>query len=294
MEAGVVIARWGIVMENRVSRIAAGAAYVAVGLVVFVVFSHMRPMLPDRWDLPGRIVLASALLAGALFLRKSKRLQTHWRIAYAFFAAVVAMAVDLYVPSREWLLSLLGLENLTPAGIAVDKFESTVVLIGVILILMRIAGKAPRDLMVRKGNLRKSLTIGAIAFSIAAFGSYFMAQLFGATGLSIARIAPWIPWILIFILGNAANEELLFRGIFLDDMGNILGKLGANLVLILPFVLHHTGVDYTADALMFLVYLVPLAFFWANIAQKTDTIYGSILFHAGTDVAVILSILSQI
>ena len=48
------------------------------------------------------------------------------------------------------------------------------------------------------------------------------------------------------------------------------------------------------DALMFLVYLIPLAYFWARITQKTDTVLGSVLFHAGTDVSVILVLLSQL
>lgn len=276
------------------TRILAAAAYLATGLLVFVVFSHMRPLLPEPYDLPGRILLAGALLAAALVLRKSKRLSDHWRPAYAFFTAVVAMGIDLYVPSREWLLSLFRLENLSLAGIALDKLESTFVLVSVILILTKAAGFPIGSLYLRKGHFRKSLTIGLVAFGVAAFGSYFMAQLFGAVGLTPARIVPWIPWILLFILGNSLNEELLFRGQFLEGMAKTLGPLGTNLVLILPFVLHHTGVEYTNDALMFLAYLIPLAFFWARIMQKTDTLWGSVLFHAGTDVSVILVLFSQL
>ena len=273
------------------TRILAAGAYLVTGLVVFVVFSHMRPLLPERYDLVGRIALAGVLLAAALLLRKSKRLSDHWRPAYAFFVAVVAMGIDLYVPSREWLLALFYLENLSLAGIALDKLESTFVLVSVILILTKAAGLPVGSLYLRKGQFRKSLTIGLIAFAIAAFGSYFMAQLFGAVNLSSERI---VPWILLFILGNSLNEELLFRGQFLEGMAKTLGPLWANLVLILPFVLHHTGVEYTNDALMFLAYLIPLAFFWARIMQKTDTLWGSVLFHAGTDVTVILVLFSQL
>jgi membrane protease YdiL (CAAX protease family) len=275
-------------------RFLTAAAYLAVGLIVFVVFSHMRPLLPDPYDLAGRILLAGILLVTALLFRKSVNFQDHWRPVYAFFVAVVAMAIDLYVPSREWLLTLFHLENRSLAGIALDKLESSIVLISVILILMRVAGCPPGTLFLRKGRLKKSLTIGLIAFVVAAVGSYFMAQLFGAVNLTVGRILPWIPWILLFILGNSLNEELLFRGLFLDGMAKTLGPLGANLVLILPFVLHHTGVEYTNDALMFLVYLIPLAFFWARITQKTDTLWGSVLFHAGTDISVILVIFSQL
>lgn len=270
------------------------AAYLAVGLMVFVVFSHMRPLLPDPYDLVGRILLAGILLAVALLFRKSVNFQDHWKPIYAFFPAVVAMGIDLYVPSREWLLALFQLENLSVAGIALDKLESSVVLISVILILMKAAGCNPGSLFLRKGRLGKSLTIGLVAFVICAVGSFFMAQLFGAVNLTLGRILPWIPWILLFIIGNSLNEELLFRGLFLESMAKTIGPLVANLVLILPFVLHHTGVEYTNDALMFLAYLIPLAFFWARITQKTDTLWGSFLFHAGTDISVILVLYSQL
>ncbi|MGD9887582.1 MAG: CPBP family glutamic-type intramembrane protease [Bacilli bacterium] len=133
-----------------------------------------------------------------------------------------------------------------------------------------------------------------IAFVIAAVGSYFMAQLFGATDLSLPKIIPWIPWLLLFILGNSFSDELLFRGLFLNKMKPSLGALGTNLVLILPFVLHYTGVTYMNYSLMFLAYLFPLAFFWARITQKTDSLWGAVLFHAGTDVSVILVIFSQL
>lgn len=275
-------------------RLFAIVAYLIVGLLVFVVFSHMRPMLPTPWDLIGRSVLAAGLLTVALLFKRSKSLQDHWRPAYAFFVAMIAMGIDLYIPSREWLLALVHVANLTVPGIALDKLESSVVIILVILVLIRVSGGTFGSLLLQKGQFKKSLLIGGIAFVLAAFGSYFMAQLFGAVALTPARVVPWIPWILIFIFGNALNEEILFRGLFLKNMAKTIGPVAANLVLILPFVLHHTGVEYTNNTWMFLVYLIPLAFFWGWISQKTDTLLGSVLFHAGTDVAVILAIFSTL
>ena len=64
----------------------------------------------------------------------------------------------------------------------------------------------------------------------------------------------------------------------------------SNLVLTIPFVLHHTGVTYTGNALVFLIYLIPLSLAWGYIAQKTDSLLGSVLFHAGTDIPVVLVI----
>jgi uncharacterized protein len=53
-------------------------------------------------------------------------------------------------------------------------------------------------------------------------------------------------------------------------------------------------VSYTPDALMFLAFLLPLALVWGWITQKTDGLWGAILFHAGTDIPVVLSIFSTL
>jgi uncharacterized protein len=110
----------------------------------------------------------------------------------------------------------------------------------------------------------------------------------------LARILQWIPWILIFIAGNALNEELLFRGLFLRKIEPFIGKFHSNIVLAIPFVLHHTGVTYTNNALMFLAYLLPLALIWGWLIQKTDSLWASVLFHAGTDIPIALVIFSQL
>lgn len=280
-------------MKAKWIHVVAFVVFLIAGLSVFVLFSHMRPMLSEPWDGIGRIILALVFLLGALFLKKSDRWKDYGSVSYAFFIAVVATSIDLYLPSREWLLGILNVSIETPAGIALDKLDSSLILILTIVLLTKLGGGTLGSLFLQKGDWKKGITTGLIAFAIAAVGSYFMAQLFGATNLSLGRIVPWIPWILLFILGNSFNEELLFRGLFLNKMKPSLGSLGANLVLILPFVLHHTGVTYTNNTLMFLAYLIPLAFFWARITQKTDSLLGSVLFHAGTDVSVILVIFSQ-
>jgi membrane protease YdiL (CAAX protease family) len=112
--------------------------------------------------------------------------------------------------------------------------------------------------------------------------------------LSLARVLPWIPWILVFVAGNAFNEELLFRGLFLQKIDPFVGRLCSNLVLAIPFVLHHTGVTYTPSQWMFLAELLPLALAWSYITQRTDSLWGSVLFHAGTDIPIVLVLFSTL
>jgi membrane protease YdiL (CAAX protease family) len=208
-----------------------------------------------------------------------------WRCFFAFCCLVW---------SSLWLHKLLKVPMQSAAGLALDKLDSSLIIVITILLFTKLSGNTFGSIFLQKGKLKRGLTIGGIAFLISALGSVFMANTFGAQNLTLARIVPWIPWILIFVMGNAFNEELLFRGMFLRKLEPLLGKVLSNLVLILPFVLHHTGVTYTNDALMFLAYLIPLAFAWGAITQKTDSLLGSVLFHAGTDLPVILAIFSKL
>ena len=251
-------------------------------------------MLPGALDWIGRICLIATLLALSLYFKKRTRFVRYWPVFYGFFIALLAISVDYYLPSSKWLLQALKLSIHSPAGIALDKVDSSLIIITSILLFTKLSGDNLGTIFLKRGDLKQGIRIGIIAFMISVAGSVFVAKLFGAQNLTLARILPWLPWILLFILGNALNEELLFRGLFLKKINVLLGKLWSNIVLIMPFVLHHTGVTYTNDALMFLVYLIPLAFAWGYITQKTDSIWGSVLFHAGTDIPVILVILSNL
>jgi len=259
-----------------------------LGLIVFVVFSHIRPMLPRSIDLVCRFGAVLTMLLFAIIAKNSRRFKEYETILFAFSIAMIVTSIDLYLPSSTWILKALNISINTPAGIALDKLDSSLLIILLIIFFTKIFGGTLKSIYLKKGNLKKGLLIGITAFAISIAGSYFVAIAFGAQNLTLQRIVPWIPWILIFIFGNAMNEELLFRGLFLGKVEPFLGKSMSNLVLTIPFVLHHTGVTYTGDALVFLLYLIPLSLAWGYITQKTDSLLGSVLFHAGTDIPVVL------
>ena len=105
---------------------------------------------------------------------------------------------------------------------------------------------------------------------------------------------PWLPWVLVFVLANAFNEELLFRGLFFGRLQPFLGAFTTNLLVAIPFTLLHTGVNYTASIWIFIAMLFPLSLAWGWLLQKTDSLWGSILFHAAMDIPVVLSIFSNV
>jgi membrane protease YdiL (CAAX protease family) len=95
---------------------------------------------------------------------------------------------------------------------------------------------------------------------------------------------------LIFVLANGTLEELLFRGLFLRKLEPFVGKFLSNLLTALVFTVLHRGAFYTSDEAIFLAVTFPLALVWGYVMQKTDGIWGSILFHAGMDIPIILGI----
>jgi membrane protease YdiL (CAAX protease family) len=151
-----------------------------------------------------------------------------------------------------------------------------------------------KSLYIQRGKLNLGLIIGLSTFILAAVGAIPMATLFNAQNLTISRILPWVPWILIYVFANAAMEEVLFRGVFLKKLTPFVGKFGANLLVAIVFTLIHGFTDYSVDNLIFVAILFPLALLWGWLMQKTEGVWASILFHAGMDIPIMLGIFSNL
>ncbi|MGA8849766.1 MAG: CPBP family intramembrane glutamic endopeptidase [Dehalococcoidia bacterium] len=258
-----------------------------------LVFSHFRPLFPKAIDIPSRIALILAFLVSSLFLRRNSRLNKYWQIFFAFFIASFAQALDYYFSG--WSLSLLGLDIKTPAGIVADKLESTFLIVVPIVLLTKASGDDLGSIYLRKGKLRTGLIIGCVVFLAVAAISIPWAKWQYQTGdLGLARVIAWIPWILLFVLANGINEELLFRGLFLQKLEPFLGVFPSNLCMAIPFTMLHIGVNYTQNALMLLAFLLLLGLVLGYIMQKTNSIIGSWLIHASVDIAVVLALFSKL
>jgi membrane protease YdiL (CAAX protease family) len=107
------------------------------------------------------------------------------------------------------------------------------------------------------------------------------------------RMLALSPWILIFVLANGFMEELLFRGLFLRRYELFLGKGLSNLLTAVVFTLIHLQVTYVSDVFQFLLVVFPLALVWGYLMQKTDSLWGSAVFHAGADCMIILGIFAS-
>jgi len=240
----------------------------------------------------GRIGLIAFLLAGMLLARRSRLFEKYWSVLLGFF--IMAIAVSLDWVFGIYLIDYLGVSDNTPFGWALLKLNECIVIVCVIILFTKMSRSSLGSIYIQRGNLKLGLIIGLGTFFLAAAGSIPMANLFNARDLSLARILPWTPWLLIYILANATMEELLFRGLFLRKLEPFFGKIFSNLMIAFVFTVIHGSVSYTADQYLFLVILFPLVLAWGYIMQKTDSLWGSILFHAGMDIPIMLGIFSNL
>ncbi len=279
-----------------IGRIGLSLLLLACGLLVFGVFSHYFPVFHGTTDAVGRMLAAAAFLAAALLFRRRENLKKYWLIPLAYFIGISAISVDYYLNLSQWILSWLGWSPDSPEGWAIDKLESSLLGILIVIVLNRMAGQSLDSIYIRRGRLWLGLGVGLaalvvmIATVIPVTQTYFKGE-----NLSWARILGWMPWVFIFVLANASNEELIFRGLFIGRMEPFLGKIATNLVTTIPFVFLHAFTSYSANIIIFLaLQTLPVALAWCWLMQKTNSIWGSILFHAAMDIPIVVGIFSSL
>lgn len=283
----LLVREWG-------ERILLALLYVAIGSFIMIVFNPWGegPKLGRVEDYLAKIGLSIFLLLGALLARKSERFDKYWQMLFAFFILTVAVSLDLIF--GRYMITYLGLTDSSPAGWALPKLNECFVVVSVIIIFNLLSGSNLGSIYIQKGNLKLGLIIGLIAFFIFAAGAIPMANLFKAQNLSLARIIPWIPWVFIFVLANGTMEELLFRGLFLRKLQPFFGRFLSNFLVAFVFAGIHLWTSYASDERIFVAVLFPLSLALGYIMQKTDSVWGSILLHAGMDIPVILGVFSNL
>ena len=277
---------------STTDRATVAVVFLTLGTLIILVFSPWRPKLDREYDYLGRLTLIAVLFLASQLARNKPRFQKYWQVLFGLFTLITASSLDYIF--GIYLIKQLGITDVTPAGWAIQKMNEFVVVVGTVLILNKLGGLDLKSLYIQRGNIRLGLIIGLSTFLLAVAGSIPMATLFNAQNLTVARILPWVPWILIFVLANATMEEVLFRGLFLKKLAPFFGKFTANLLVATIFTLIHGFTSYSADNLIFVAILFPLALAWGWVMQKTEGVWGSILFHAGMDIPIILGIFSNL
>jgi uncharacterized protein len=259
------------------------------GFVVFAFTMTFVPVLPRWAHYAGMVVLI------VLFF-------TFWRMAcsehpwrrlgsvfFAYFTAMIAVSLGFFF--GDWGLFLFGLTTQTPAGIAVAKCSQASVIVIALLVTVMLSGERFASLYLRKGRLLFGLSVGLMAAAVCLL---LALQQPGIRSLGASRLLSLTPWILLFIISNAFMEELLFRGLFLGRYEALVGRWPAILSTALAFTLAHMQVRYAPDIIVFMMVLLGLSIVWGWLMHKSNSLWGSVVFHAGADLLIILPIFKEL
>ncbi len=253
--------------------VAEAMAFVAILLSGFLTGGPLRLI---------QAVVVAILLGVTLWLRRSASGKPYWPVFYAFFVGGLAVLVSTLFSGS--LMGLLGASDppTNPQEVGLANFSQSALRVATILVLMAIVRTDWRSMYLQKGRLGLGLAIGISGFLVLAA--------WGLLPIGVNKLLPLLPWILLYILSNAFAEELMFRGILLKRYEAFLGRWPALLLASIVFTLLHFPAGYVVDAILFMVQLFPFALVWGWLMQKTDSIWGSVLFHAGADCIIIFSI----
>ena len=228
-------------------------------------------------------VIIVVLLIIALSLRRSGNGKQYWHVFFAFFVAGAAVLTSGLF--SENLISLFGLPVTTPQGIAIAKFSESILRVIPILILMPVAGFNWHSMYLRAGKVRLWLPIAIAALIVFPTLAYFSINS-SQTGV-LEKLLPLWPWIILFVISNGFMEELLFRGVFLQRYEPFLGKGTSTILTAIVFAVIHTQVTYAAQMIQFLVIVLVLSLTWGVLIQKSESLWGAVLFHAAGDCLII-------
>jgi hypothetical protein len=259
-------------------------ALLLCGALVFVFGTNWYSVFPTNDSQAYRVILAAIFLGAALILRRKESSEQYSQIAYAFFIAIVAFFMtSLTVGIRDSLMSSLSVPVDTPRFIAFSKVFESLLVVSVILILTALWRNNLGFLYIKKGRLGLGLFVGLCLLTInTATGIVTGATLGQASDVLMARL----PWALLFSLANGLMEELWFRGLFLRRFASLVGVPGSILVTSVVFTVTHAAATYMnpSEAILFQAIIFPMALLFGYLMHKTDSIWGSVLFHAGSDV----------
>ncbi len=280
------------------------SAYLTVLFVTFLIFGLSLPALSGLLIFPFSlipntlwqiytIILSILFLTLAILALRNERLKKYWQVLMAFFIASFAL-------NLQAISGWLGFQTTTMNGIVLAMMSSTLLVVVSIVALTRISRGSMNSIFLAKGKLKVGLLVGLIGFLVFAVLSIPGANyLFQGQSLTVAKVVSWMPWILPIVLANGLREELLYRGLFLKKYKGLMGNGLSNLLQALIFSLSHSvagiGIQqYTPYISVLVVATFILGLVLGYVMQRTNSIIGPILLHAGTDIPIFIGIFSNL
>jgi len=288
---------------SKVTQAIAFLFYLSGGLLILLWGANTFRLFPTNKNIVYEWGITLVFLSLAVIMQRVPRLQIYWKIASALFIASAANAINLSL--GNFLAPMLHLSVEDMRFLAIDKLAQAIPIVLAIILLTLWSGNDLGSIFLKRGNLRQGLRFGLISFAV--FAVIFIVivilqsnaqqtQGLFASGISANTIVTAIPWILMFCFVNSFMEELWFRGVSLGKLNPVIGRTAAVIVTALVFGLSHSAATYITpiQMVLFSTIVIALGLVNAYVMLKTDSIWGSVLFHAGYDLLVIIPILASL
>lgn len=249
-------------------------------------------LLSDPFELLYRIIICIIFGASAIVAYSNPYLSKYFQVLLAFFVSSLVYTFEYLLYSNQSILYWISASRMDL--FVLFKVLSTFLVVIPIVLLTKATGKDMASILISKGNLRLGLSIGLALFLVFLATSVWTGTvLYGGKDLTFVKVSAWAPWVLVFVFSNGIKEEIQFRGLFVKKYGAFFGVGTTNLLQALPFAVAHLGETYSPVLIAFFVIVLLLGLAFGALAQKTNSLIGSILFHAGTDIPVILGVFSN-
>jgi membrane protease YdiL (CAAX protease family) len=275
--------------ETRpIHRAALFVLLLAGGQLIFVFGSPYFNVFPTNDNLlfSAALVVAFGLLA--LAFRQRPSLSHYAPPVYALFVAAAANLGLVIGPLNRFLNATEPFRQM-----AEDKIAQFLVVVPIIVVLSWLAWRDHGYIYLKRGQPRRWLPFGLVSL---AFCAVVMVWMLLSSGMTTAELLAAAPWILIFVGANAVMEELWFRGVFLRSYEAAIGWAGTMAVTALAYGVSHMNATYfeSAIGIVFGLGVIGLGLVMAWAMRWADSLWGSVLFHMGMDMLIILPIVASL
>lgn len=281
------------IRPNQVQRVGLLILFLVCEAAIFIFGSYYFDVFPTNKNLNYNLAVSAVFLIATLWFKYDKRLEKHWQIPLAFFAASVAYPFTAIFDG--WIRAVLGwfaVTTETSKGLAIEKVSEMLFKIVPILVLVKLSGADMGSIFLKRGNLKLGMGIGWLVFFFLGTATFmFAVQRFTSVDALVAAVI----WGLVFSFVNSFMEELWLRGIFIKRIAPMIGINGAVWVTSLIFASMHSFAFYFDPFALtfFFVNTLALGLGCGYLVVKSDSLWGAVVIHAASDFFLFIAVLAS-
>ena len=274
-------------MQKMSVQIVWSMIYIVIEGMIFILGLNLLKSIPEKFHDIYKISLSIILLIAYFVSQKYFRSQEV--VFLAFFLVSLGWTFDYYLTGK--VNGVFSLNTKELSGFAYTMVISTLLVSAPVIIGWLISGQTLSALFIQNSEKTWGIVVGIAGLLL--FGGLGVLLSLNL-GLSIELIGAAIPLALVFSIANGFREELVYRAVFLKGFQSNIGVFAAIIVTTLVFALAHIDVSYIpASQIVFVIVLLIIGVVGSLIMMKTGSMIGSVLFHAGADILLIMGMLSS-